>query len=267
MLGQFRPGIRRVVAIAKKSKDTVTVVLSVAAFAISVFTTFKSDRRAEEERNRVTRGQLTEVLSKYMSSQVDAAKAIHDAGGNFAYQQQLQGMFNQQTGFLVDQASYLADLIPNLVTAYEFNTIAMANSGVSNNIAAEKYAKRAIAAATTDLYRAEARRAYAVFLFQQQRADEARREFRDSFLSGADALSLYTNGNTYEIWATQERIMARAPQTANELYDKAVQEYEAIDIDVVRKKALADLAVRRAGEPFVPPSTPAIRPTSSPAKP
>lgn len=165
------------------------------------------------------------------------------ARGDTAYVQSVGAALAQQNGFLLDQASFLAREIPAQVTTYEFNTLATASFAAGNMIAAEKYHHRAIRAARLPLYKAQATRGYAVFLFSQRRFPEARAQFAEALaLAGdGDNLARQTNGLTCQMWAWNERYVAMDEPRARALLDQARAAYGAIDIDFVRASMLQAL--------------------------
>lgn len=227
-----------------KLKSAAPLMLSGLAFVLSLYATISTERRASDERQRTVRNQLTDVLARLTSLQLESAKLLHEAKGDALYTQGVNGWLNQQNGFLLDQASYLADQIPSLVTTYEFNTIAIASFGAGNVLAAEKYNLKAIEVAHSDLYKAQATRGYAVFLFSQRRFVEGREQFNKSVAllkGGSDNLSRQTNGFTYQTWAWNEQHLAMSSQDANNLYDKARAEYSGIDVEYLRTSLLQGL--------------------------
>ena len=234
-------------------KDKLAIGLSIAAFCISIYSTIAGELRSTEERRRTIRSQLTDVLGRLEALQLDAAKLQRDAKGDSEYLQQITGALQQEKGFFIDQAVFLADEIPNLTTSYELNTIAVANAENGNLMVAEKYYKRAIDVAPTDLYRSMAMRSYAAFLFYSPtRIDEGRELFRKAIetLKGEDNFIRGTNGFTYQMWAVHELRFAHSPEKANKYFDAAKQEYSAISADAARNAALWSLeAVRRQAAP------------------
>jgi hypothetical protein len=241
-----------------KFKDKLALTLSSLAFALSLYATFTTERRASDDKRRTVRNQLTDVLARLTSLQLDNAKLMHEAKGDAMYTQSVSMALGQQNGFLLDQAFYLADQIPSLVTTYEFNSIAAASFGAGDVLSAEKYHLKAIEVAHSDLYRAQATRGYAVFLFSQRRFVEGRDQFNKSLTllkGGSDNLSRETNGITYQTWAWNEQNLALSPQDANNLYDKARTEFNGIDVEFLRGSLLQSLeAVKSMGS--MPPPTP-----------
>lgn len=234
------------------SQDTIAIWLSALAFALSLFATLSGETRARQERLRTLRAQLSEVLDRLASLQLENARLMHEARGDTAYLQSVGGALAQQNGFLLDQAAYLADQIPALVTTYEFNTIAGASFASGNVLAAEKYHRLAVASARLALYKAQATRGYAVFLFTQRRFAEARAQFEAALALVAtnDNLARQTNGLTYQTWAWNERFLAMDGAAAARLLDKARAEYAAIDIEFLRVSMLQ--ALDAAAQPQQP---------------
>jgi tetratricopeptide (TPR) repeat protein len=229
-----------------------TITISVAALGLSVYATITAQKKSLDERTRTIRTQLTDVLGRLTSLYIEAAKLAHEAKDDHQYLDSLSTALNQQNGFLLEQAVYLSKQIPALVTTYEFNTIAVADTNAGNLIRAEDYQRRAIDVAPTDLYKSQAVRGYAVFLYPQGRLNEGREQFRRALdlLKGEDNLVHSTKGYTYQMWALNERHFARSPERANELFENARKEYGAIDVEFVRNYAIARLdTVRTSGQP------------------
>jgi hypothetical protein len=249
-------------------KDVITLVLSSLAFGLSVIATVRGERRASDEKRRTIRTQLTDVLARLTSLQLENAKLVHEAKGDQLFLQNVGTALNQQNGFLLDQAFYLSDQIPHLVTTYEFNTIANASFNASDALAAEKYHLKGIEVAHSDIYKAQATRGYAVFLFTQRRFVEGRAQFNKALalIKGDNNLTRQTNGFTYGVWAWNEQHLALAAEDAKNLYDKARAQYSAIDVDFVRDSMLqaleasqnAGLPTRPAAANLAPPGTPGV---------
>lgn len=222
-------------------KDKITLTLSISAFCLSIYANVNSEKKSVDERQRTIRGQLTDVLGKLTSLQLEAAKLKHEAKDQ-EYLSSVSGVLGQQNGFLLDQAVYLSEQIPDLVTTYELNTIALANFNAGNYLVAEKYYKKAIDLAPNDLYKSLAVRSYAASLYPQGRLKDGRENFRKALeLRGEDNMVKSTNGFTYQMWALNELHFARAPEKAGEYFENARKEYSSIDADFIRNMALANL--------------------------
>ena len=59
-------------------KDTVPLAVSGLALALSVYATFTAERRASDETRRTIRTQLTDVLGRLTSLQLENAKLMHE---------------------------------------------------------------------------------------------------------------------------------------------------------------------------------------------
>jgi len=166
-----------------------------------------------------------------------------------------------QNAFLLQQATYLTDEVPDLVTAVEYNTIATATANAGDLISAEKYYKKAIEVSPNNYYRSLAIRSYAAYLFPQRRFEEARENFEKaiSLLTGGDNLVRYTNGFTYQMWAWNESNNAASSKRAEELFESAINEFNGIDNETVRRDALNGLQAAK-GSPSAP--KPALQPVA-----
>ncbi|WUR12193.1 hypothetical protein E7V67_021190 [[Empedobacter] haloabium] len=220
----------------EKHKDDIALAVSILAFALSLFATVLGELRADDDKQRTVRSQLTEVLRGLMSVQMEHAKLMHESKDDAMYQTTGSAALGQQNGFLLDQAFYLADQVPHLVTTYEYNTMAVAGANAGNVLAAEKYYRKAVEVAYSPLYRSQAIRAYAMFLFAQHRFMEAREQFALALRQplGRDNLSRQNDAVTYQSWAWNEQHLARSEQRARELYRKASDEISGIDVEFLR---------------------------------
>lgn len=226
-----------------ETKDIISLSLSIAAFGLSIYATITAQKKSIDERQRTLRGQLTDVLGKVTALQLEAAKLQHEAKNDQEYLLTVRNVLGQQNGFLLDQAVFISGQIPTLVTTYELNTIALANAEAGNLLLAETYYKKAIDVAPNSLYKSQATRSYAAFLYPQGRLKEGREQFRKALdlIKGEDNLDRATNGYTYQMWALAESNFARSPEKANQYFESARKEYASIDVDFIRNMALASL--------------------------
>lgn len=227
-----------------ETKDVITVAISVSALIISTVATTISIIRGQKEKQRTVRNQITDVLSRIVAGNIENAKLYHEtAQTNPEYFQAISSILNQQNAFLLNQAIYLTDQVPELVTAVEYNTLAGANANAGDLIMAEKYYRKAVAVSPNDYFRALAKRSFGTFLFAQRRFEEGREEFRKavSLLKGGDNMVRHTNGFTYQMWAWNELNNAGSVQRAQELVESAANEFKGIDNEGVRRDALIGL--------------------------
>lgn len=251
------------------TKDIITISLSVLAFLLSGSATIISLIRSRYEKQRAIKREITETLGRIVATALESAKAYREtAQSDPNYFQAVSGILNQQNTFLLNQATYLAEQVPTLMTAVEYNTIASATASAGDLIGADRYYRKAIDAAPNGYFRALAMRSYASFLFSQQRFDEARGLFRKAIalLVGAGDFVRFTNGFTYQMWAWNEQNLARSPQQAEAYFEIAANEFNAIDNEAVRRDALGRLQLARAGDPAAhAASRPAFQPQASAA--
>ena len=246
-----------------ETKDIVSMSISLLAFILSLAATTISLIRSKYEKQRAIRKEITDTLGKIVATAIDNAKLFHEiAEKDPRYFESVSSILGQQNAFLLQQATYLTDQVPELVTAVEYNTIAAATANAGDLIAAEKYYRKAIDVSPNDYYRSLAIRSYANYLFPQRRFEEAREYFRKaiSLLTGGDNLVRYTNGLTYQMWGWNEANIGGSPKRAEELFESALNEFKGIDIEAVRRNALNGLQGARSS-----PSSP--NPTLSPAAP
>jgi tetratricopeptide (TPR) repeat protein len=225
-------------------KDILTVTISVSALIISAVATTISIIRGQKEKQRSVRNQITDTLSQIIAGNIEKAKLYYEtAEKNPEYFQSISSILNQQNAFLLNQAIYLTDQVPELVTAVEYNTLATANVDAGDLIMAERYFRKAIDASTNEYYKSLAMRSYGVFLFTQRRFEEGREVFRKSvsLLKGGDNLARQTKGFTYQMWAWNELNNAGSIGRATELVESASNEFKGIDNEAVRRDSLRGL--------------------------
>jgi tetratricopeptide (TPR) repeat protein len=245
-----------------ETKDIISISISSLAFLLSAAATMISVVRSKYEKQRAIKKEITDTLSKIVSTALENAKLFREsAEKDPAYYQAVSSILNQQNAFLLQQATYLTDEVPDLVTAVEYNTIAAATANAGDLISAEKYYKKAIEVSPNNYYRSLAIRSYAAYLFPQRRFEEARENFKKaiSLLTGGDNLVRYTNGFTYQMWAWNESNNAASSKRAEELFESAINEFSGIDNETVRRDALNGLQAAK-GSPSAP--NPMLQPTA-----
>ena len=246
------------------TKDLISISLSILAFVLSGSATIISLFRARQEKQRAIKREITDTLGRIVATALDSAKAYREtAQSDPNYFQAVSSILNQQNTFLLNQATYLAEQVPTLITAVEYNTIAMATANAGDLIAADRYYKKAVDASTNPYFRALAMRSYANFLFSQHRFDEARKLFKQAvgLLAGTGDFVHFTNGFTYQMWAWNELNLARAKGQADVYFEIAANEFMAIENMPVRSDALMRLQLARSGDPAGHPANkPAFQP-------
>lgn len=224
-------------------KDIIALSISTLAFFLSITATIISLIRSKYERQRAIRNELTEVLNQIISVGLENAKVLRDAPDDPTYAQNISATLNQRNTFLLQQAMFLVEQIPDLATGVEYNTIAAANANSGDVISAEKYHEKAILAARNNYYKSLATRSYAAFLFVQHRFEEGRDSYKKSItlLSGSGDLVRYTNGLTYQMWAWNELHNAQSPKRSEEFFESALNEFNGIDNKMARENAILGL--------------------------
>jgi tetratricopeptide (TPR) repeat protein len=233
-------------------KDYVTIAISSLALLVSLSSTVLSYWRGYYDEQRTVRSQLSDVLSRIITTNVESAKLFRDVSDEDpTYVQAISAALSQQQGFLLHQAMYLTDQIPRLVSAFEYNTIAYSNANSGDPINAERYYRTAIEVSSNDNYRAQAMRSYAYHLFSQRRFEEGRDELKRAItlISGGDNFARFTRGFLYQSWAANESAFANAPKRAEELFESARNEYAGIDVVPMRDAALKTLSQVRSAPP------------------
>jgi tetratricopeptide (TPR) repeat protein len=243
------------------TKDLISIVLSALAFLLSASATVISLIRSRHEKQRAIKREITETLGRIVSTALESAKVYRESReSDPAYFQTVSSILNQQNTFLLNQATYLAEQVPGLMTAIEYNTIASATANAGDFIAADRYYKKAVEVSPNDYYRALAMRSYANFLFSQQRFENARGLFKTALglITGSGNFVRYTNGFTYQMWAWNEANQAKQQQFADLLFERAANEFNQIDNQAVLRDALAQLQAARQGALIAQPNRPVM---------
>lgn len=227
-----------------ETKDILTFGVALLAFVVSAISTTITIIRGQREKQRAIRNEIMNVLSQIVSTAIDNAKLYQENNEKATpYYQVVSSILNQRNAFLLHQAVYLTDQVPDLVTAVEYNTLAAANANAGDLLTAEKFYRTAVERSANSFYKSMALRSYGGFLFPQRRFDEARQNFRQaiSLLQGDSNQIRYTNGFTYQIWSWNELFNAESPELAQEVFARAEKEFRSIDNDRVSMDALAGL--------------------------
>ena len=216
--------------------------------------TIEQGTAAQFERRMALRSELTDLLSRLIQAQLDNAKLLKEHGGDAAYVQMVSSTLNQQNAFLLSEATLLIEQIPDLVGAVEYNTLAVSLYNTSDLVRAEDYYRRAIAAAAGPSQLTMAQRSFAQFLFYIGRIPEARTLYEAALedLPDSDPTSPQTNGYTLQQWGWLEANLAGNHEVANELFDRAQAQFEAMDNRMLRDQLLGGLAAARQGVAVAP---------------
>ena len=123
-------------------KDKLALGVSLIALTLSIGSTVLGKRRAVFEKERTIKAELSSTLSQVMSLSKENAVLFRDFmtdEDNQAYSLLQSSNISQENTFLIQQAMYLANEIPDLVTPVELNTIANSNALAGDLAMAEKY--------------------------------------------------------------------------------------------------------------------------------
>jgi len=238
-----------------ETKDIATILLSALAVILSLVAFAVSYVRGQNEQRRAIRQQLTETTDKITETQLEYAKLMFgEAKDNLAMQQAIENIMGQRTGSLLNQAVYLTTQAPSLVTAVDYNTIAIISGNAGDLVLAETNFLKAIESSPVGFARSGMTRSYAGFLFAQRRFEEGRKAFRDAatMVTGADNLARMQKGVIYLSWGWCEQNNANAPKQAEGAFESANGEFSGIDNEAMRQAALARLEFAKGSQ--VPPS-------------
>lgn len=238
-----------------ETKDKLTLGIAVLAFLVSAVSTAITIVRGRREKQRAIRNDITNVLSQIVENSLENARLFNESQGQFTpFYQRASAILNQRNNFLLHQGVYLSEQLPELVTAVEYNTLAVAHADSGDLLRAESYYEKAIVASRDDYYRSIATRSLAVFLFQQHRLAEARRnfEFAIGLLLDRDQAH-YAKGITYQTWGLCERDIANEVDRAKYCFYQAEKQFAAIENVMARNNCLTALQAAKTGVPIGPP--------------
>jgi hypothetical protein len=232
---------------ALEAKDLIAIAISGAAAFLSLVAFVVSYRRGENEKQRAVRDQITATLDKITENILENARLRNDPNANFEYVQVVGSALGQRNSFLLNQAVYLSEIVPQLVTYVDYNTMAWAAAAAGELTIAETNYRKAILACPNDRIRALATRSYGSFLFSQRRFEEGRDQFGQaaSLIKGADNFARYTKGFVHQNWGWCELHNANSPKRAEEAFESARSEFSGIDIEAYRQSALAGLEMAK----------------------
>jgi hypothetical protein len=77
-----------------RAKGNAAIAMSILAFALSLFATVRTEWRAADDKRRAVRTQLTDVLARLTSLQLENAKLVHAAQGDQPYLQAIGSALN-----------------------------------------------------------------------------------------------------------------------------------------------------------------------------
>jgi tetratricopeptide (TPR) repeat protein len=217
--------------------------VSIAALVISAV-------RGRYEERRNLRSQLNEVLKAMASNMIERQKQLYEAQKDAAQVTNLSVVFNQQLSFLREQAKYLAEQIPHLVTPTEYGALASAYGEAGDAILAEEFYRRSTETAPPGYYRMVAIRGFCYFLYTQRRFEEARTLYGEALSQwpASDNLAKYHKGLTYQYCGINERLFANAPRRAEEAFESAANEFRGIDFEFMRDHALKGLETAKLAQ-------------------
>lgn len=236
-----------------ETKDILTLGVALLAFVVSAISTTITIIRGQREKQRAIRNEITNVLSQIVETALDKARLFHESNEKPSeYYFVASSILSQRNNFLLNQAVYLSDQVPHLINAVEYNTLGHAHVEAGELMLAERYYKKAIVTSRDRFYKSVAQRSYALFLFQQQRFDDARRNFEQAIalLPSRGSHFCYQKGTTYQMWAGNELSMSGDIDQAKYLVACAAREFGGIENFQMRENALKAL---REGIKLPPP--------------
>lgn len=161
------------------------------------------------ENTRSIRSQLTDVLARLDAVSSEARKyRIETAKERLTNDQRaLFGFYNDQRAFLVSQARYLIEQIPDHVSHSELSLVAQAQGGIGDHEMACHYWERSLELSPSAFIKGQHSRGFASYLFGQGYIELGRFRFERSIsLITADSdQRRHDRVETYLRWAVCER--------------------------------------------------------------
>jgi tetratricopeptide (TPR) repeat protein len=222
-----------------ETKDLVTIYISITALSFSIISTYITLRQKNYETQRTLRNQLTDVLAKIVSLNLENAKLPTYGPLTPGTPSNIKAFLNDQRRFLVRQVTYIIDQIKPPVGSFECVLIATTYDYIDDVEQAKHYFEMALRRAGDNINRGIVTRSHARFLFSQGEHDSARKLYDGAlkFFSGDSDRMKENRGETYYRWAKSE-FEWEFSENAEELFEKARENFESKLNRVTRKRSL-----------------------------
>ena len=228
-------------------KDYFTLLLSLSALGISVFTLFQK----VSETKRMIRTLLADIVSKLISAETEIKKldvAISNAKAeDTTGLRSIRNTVRQQRDSMSRQAHYLITQVPKLVSDIEYAAAARALATDDPELA-DKYWNRAIEV-SKGLGLGKHRRSYAIFLYAQHDYKSGQGQFEQAVKSlapGGDNHRWETMW-TYLNWAEcEEKRLGPKSGEVNPYFGKAQEACEKLNDKIRRDEGSEIIAPRFA---------------------
>ncbi|WP_223530521.1 hypothetical protein [Pseudomonas sp. BF-B-26] len=219
-------------------RDYAVIAAAVAGIAGLVLSSITLLMKSGEN-SRTIRSQLTDVLARLNAVAAESRKyRIETAGERLTPDQ--RGMFafyNDQRLFLVGQARYLIEQIPDHVSHSELSLVAQALATLGDHELACHYWEKSFERSPSNFIRGQHSRGYASYLFDQGYIELGRYRFKSSIsLITADSDQRRVDRvETYLRWAASERYSDFLSEAA-ELVEHAKVELSLVKSQLVRNR-------------------------------
>jgi hypothetical protein len=244
----------------------VTIVISIIALSVSVLTAYFNSRQKKFETQRTLRNQLTEVLGKIATLNLELAKIPQEGQSASGLTAGMRGHLVDQKRLLVRQANYITDQIPELVNPFEYLIIAGGFVDIDDTYQAEEFFRKAIVQAGSEQVNLGiVTRNFARFLFSQGETERAREQYSVALgvFSGESDISKFYRGDTYLRWGSQELDWSYR-ENANQLFECARAEFDSQRNPISKRRNLQHLSsLINSTTPLERPTDVDIRMTSS----
>ncbi|RON06246.1 hypothetical protein [Pseudomonas brassicacearum] len=223
----------------------------VAGLVISLITLFMKG----EENRRTIRSQLTDVLARLNVVNAESRKyRIETAeSGLNPEKRAMFSFYNDQRAFLVGQARYLMDQLPDHVSDSEFGLVAKALGAIGDHELACHYWEMCLERSPSDHVRGMHSRGFGGYLFGEGYPELGRFRFQSgvALIAGTSDQRRYHRVETYLRWAAAERFSGFFTE-AKEVIDKAMAEVSLIQSQSMRKRCAQ--TIREYGEELPQPA-------------
>ncbi|CAI8990954.1 TPR_REGION domain-containing protein [Pseudomonas sp. IT-P44] len=220
-------------------------VAGVAGLALSLITLLMKG----EENRRTIRSQLTDVLARLNVVNAESRKYRIETAetGLNPEKRAMFSFYNDQRAFLVGQARYLMDQLPDHVSDSEFGLVAKALGNIGDHELACHYWEMCLERSPSDHVRGMHSRGFGGYLFGEGYPELGRFRFQNgvALIAGTSDQRRFHRVETYLRWAAAERFAGFFSE-AKEVLDKAMAEASVIRSQSVQNRCAQ--TIREYGE-------------------
>jgi tetratricopeptide (TPR) repeat protein len=187
-----------------ETKDYYTIIISVIALIVSIFSNFFQKTKEDK---RAIRKNLSDTLESVTKINIENTKLRQNNIEITPENIELRRNYNTQRRILIAHADYLISTYDKIVTEIDCNIVAIAYSNIGDPNRAEFYWKKTIEKSVSLPIKHMNLRGYASFLFNQGKMESGRNKYREALMidlpdtdNNRDMIS-----DTYLMWAKSEK--------------------------------------------------------------